>query len=143
VADAGVRPGDLVVDLGAGTGAVTRHLVERRAHVLAVELHPGRAGRLAERFPDVTVVRAAIADFRWPRRPFTVVANPPFADVSVLVRRLLDAERLVAAHLVVPVQVGQRWAGKRPDRVSHRRLPRSAFRPQAPVPTAVLHIGRR
>ena len=81
VADAGVRPGDLVLDIGAGTGAVTAPLVAAGARVIAVELHPERVAMLRERFAgdDVTVVRADVADLRLPRRPFRVVANPPFA----------------------------------------------------------------
>jgi SAM-dependent methyltransferase len=39
VADAAVRPGELVLDIGAGHGALTAELVERGARVVAVELH--------------------------------------------------------------------------------------------------------
>ncbi len=41
VADAGVRPGDLVLDIGAGDGAITAPLVVAGARVVAFELHPG------------------------------------------------------------------------------------------------------
>ena len=40
VADAAVCPGELVLDIGAGHGALTAKLVERGARVIAVELHP-------------------------------------------------------------------------------------------------------
>ena len=42
---ADVEPHDLVLDVGAGTGAITRHLVDAGARVVAVELHPARAAR--------------------------------------------------------------------------------------------------
>jgi 23S rRNA (adenine-N6)-dimethyltransferase len=142
VAEAGVRPGELVVDLGAGTGALTRPLLDAGAEVLAVELHPGRVAQLRASFPAATVIQASIEELRFPRRPFRVVANPPFAAGSALVRRLLES-RVTEAHLVLPVQVGQRWQQRRPDRVSYTRLPRSAFRPAARVPTAVVHLRRR
>lgn len=142
VAEAGVRPGELVVDLGAGNGALTRPLLDAGARVLAVELHPERIARLRTDLPEATVVPAAIEDFRFPRRPFRVVANPPFAAGSALVRRLLET-RVTEAHLVLPVPVAQRWRRRRPDRVAFTRLPASAFRPPARVPTAVLHLRRR
>ncbi len=52
----------LVVELGAGTGAITALLVERHPDVpmIAVELQPQMAQMLAERFPQVDV-RAASA----------------------------------------------------------------------------------
>ncbi len=91
VADAGVAPGDLVLDVGAGTGALTAPLVAAGARVIAVELHPGRAAALRRRFAgdDVVVVHADAADLRLPRRPFRVVANPPFARTTAILGRLL------------------------------------------------------
>src|SRR5258705_7761497 len=77
VADASIRPGELVVDLGAGTGPLTRHLLLAGARVLAVELHPGRVRALRERCPAATVIEVDARDFRWPNRPFRPVASPP------------------------------------------------------------------
>ena len=42
VASAAIRPGELVVDLGAGVGALTLPLLGAGARVIAVELHAGR-----------------------------------------------------------------------------------------------------
>jgi phospholipid N-methyltransferase len=52
----------LIVELGAGTGAITAGLVERHPHVptIAVELQDEMAQMLSERFPKVDV-RAASA----------------------------------------------------------------------------------
>lgn len=150
VAHAGVRPGDLVVDLGAGTGALTAPLVAAGAHVVAVELHPERAARLRARFADgpVTVVRADIAHLRLPRRPFTVVANPPFAIVAGTVRLLSQAQTaLRRADLVVPLHTARRILARRLPPDLHAsvdlRMPRSAFSPRPSVDVAVLTIRRR
>jgi 23S rRNA (adenine-N6)-dimethyltransferase len=56
VAEAGIRPGELVLDIGAGEGALTASLIKAGARVVAVELHPGRAARLRRRFADDTGV---------------------------------------------------------------------------------------
>ncbi|QGG96180.1 rRNA adenine N-6-methyltransferase family protein [Actinomarinicola tropica] len=156
VARTPVRPGDLVVDLGAGCGALTRHLVAAGAEVIAVELHPERLAELRRRFAGhpVTVVRADVRDLRLPRRPFRVVANPPFEATDAILRRLLGrGSALVSADLVLPRHAVERWAGpSAPGAGRWRRewhagsggaLPRRWFRPAAPMPIEVLRIRRR
>jgi 23S rRNA (adenine-N6)-dimethyltransferase len=54
VAAADVRPGELVLDIGAGQGALTRPLIKAGVRVIAVELHPGRAEALRRRFGTVS-----------------------------------------------------------------------------------------
>ncbi len=156
VGTARIRPDDLVLDIGAGAGALTSRLVSCGARVIAVELHPARARRLRRRFEGqpVVVVQADAADLRLPRRPFAVVANPPFAITTAVLRRLLGpGSRLQLGALVVPSQVGARWAaGRAPG--GHRwsrtfkvtvvtTLPAGAFRPAVPLAAAVLRIERR
>jgi 23S rRNA (adenine-N6)-dimethyltransferase len=156
VADADLRPGELVLDIGAGQGALTRHLVDAGARVLAVELHPGRAQRLRERFAEapVTVIQTDARSLRLPHCPFRVVASPPYAISSELLRMLLGScSRLVAADLVLQRAVVRRhveqWCATvgRPHRRwnarAGRALPRHAFRPAPQVDSAVLVIRRR
>lgn len=156
VADAGISPGDLVVDIGAGTGAVTAPLVAAGARVIAVELHPQRLALLRDRFADddVVVVRADAADLRLPRRPFRVVANPPFAATSQVLKRLLGpGSRLLRADLVVQRAAAHRWAAGRAPGAGRwardyevgmgRTVPRRAFTPRPPVDCSTLVITRR
>lgn len=141
-----VRPGDLVLDLGAGDGALTAPLVARGARVLAVELHAGRAAALRQRFSDddVTVLELDLTELRLPRRPFRVVASPPFAHTADVVRLVLRAEHLLSADLLLQRAAARRWAerrggGRRMLDVG-MRVPRSAFRPPPQVDAAVLRI---
>ena len=142
VAAAHVRRGELVLDIGAGDGALTRPLLDAGARVIAIELHSGRLQTLRRRFgnePRCKIVRADAADLYLPRRPFRVVANPPFNVSSALLRRLTTrGSRLVAADLVLQRAVAKKWAAG----ATLRPLPRSAFAPRPPVDAAVLVIRR-
>lgn len=155
VARAGVLPGDLVLDIGAGNGAVTAPLASAGARVIAFELHPRRAQQLRSRFAGcpVKVVQVDAVDLRLPRRPFRVVANPPFGITTGLLRRLLSpGSRLASAHLVVPRHVADRWSAPRAPGINRwrpsfavtvdRTLPRRAFRPPPPMETAVIRVVR-
>ncbi|MGH3496392.1 MAG: rRNA adenine N-6-methyltransferase family protein [Nocardioidaceae bacterium] len=156
VEDALVRPGQLVIDVGAGDGALTLPLLAAGARVIAIELHDGRAQRLRDRFCDaeLRVVQRDLAEFVFPRRPFRVVANPPYALSSLLLRRLLaPSSGLVAADVVLQrgVVAGV-LSGRVPGgaRVRRRysvdqglRLPANAFEPPPSVDSAVLVVRRR
>jgi 23S rRNA (adenine-N6)-dimethyltransferase len=157
VLGARVRPGDTVLDVGAGDGAITAALVEAGARVIAVELHPHRLAELHRRFdadPAVRVVRADAARLRLPRRPFRVVANPPFSVTSPLLRRLLvPGAAVTAIDVVLQRDAARRWAdgatagaarwcGEFDVRVGGA-VPRRAFRPRPTVDAAILVVRRR
>ena len=152
VADSPVRPGDLVVDLGAGTGALTGPLLDADARVIAVELHPGRASTLQERYgARIVLVRTDLRELRLPTRPFRVVASPPYQLSTALVAALLGTDLLLSADLVLQRATARRLAAA-PPRARHARryrlevgrpVPRKAFAPPPRVDSAVLRIRRR
>lgn len=91
---------------------------------------------------------------RLPRRPFRVVASPPYAITSPLLRLLLaPSSQLTAADLVLQRAVVRRYASGRATGPGHwrrrwrlqvgRSLPRRAFRPSPRVDSAVLVVRRR
>jgi 23S rRNA (adenine-N6)-dimethyltransferase len=143
VAETPVRRGDVVVDLGAGDGALTLPLARRGCRVLAVELHPRRASTLRERVEGspVAVLELDVATFRWPGHPFRVVANPPYAGVNLLVRRLLGLRQLRSADLVVAEGAARGLARRYAARAELGiRLPPDAFRNPPPAPARLVRI---
>jgi 23S rRNA (adenine-N6)-dimethyltransferase len=115
----GAGPGSLVLDLGAGYGAITAALAGTGARVIAVERDPRLAARLRRRFAAQPGVRVAETDLRtipWPGREFLVVANPPFAGTTGLARRLLGdpAVPLAGAELILAWGAARWLAAARP-----------------------------
>ncbi|WP_300611314.1 rRNA adenine N-6-methyltransferase family protein [Trebonia sp.] len=149
VAAAGIRPGELVLDIGAGEGALTGPLLRAGARVIAVELHARRARVLRQRFPGATVINADAAELRLPGRPFRVVANPPFSITAALLALLMARDsKLAAADLVLQRAVVREYLsrGAVPGRfrtAAGLALPRRAFQPRPRVDCAVLAIRRR
>lgn len=150
--------GDLALDLGAGYGALTGPLVGTGARVIAIELDPALVGRLRRRFGEESTVAVVEADLRvvpLPRRPFYVVANPPFALTTLLCRRLMSdpAVRLAGAELVLEwgaakwltrPEPGDREAGRwaaRYDIQLVRRIPTACFSP--PPSSDAAHVSVR
>jgi 23S rRNA (adenine-N6)-dimethyltransferase len=155
VLDAGVRPGELVLDLGAGRGIITRALRDAGARVVAVELD---AHVLADlRRLGVEVLRADALVVPLPREPFRVVANLPFAAGTAILRRLLDDPRLplVSSDVIVEWGLATKRAAVWPSTLTSvywgawyelsvaRRVPRACFAPPPSVDAAVLRAVRR
>jgi 23S rRNA (adenine-N6)-dimethyltransferase len=153
---AGIQRGDLVLDLGAGTGVLTTALAGAGARVVAVEIDPGLADGLRRRLPRVNVREEDVLRFALPREPFKVVANPPFDGATAMLRRLLEpSASLRTADVIVEwglaakrsavwpsTQLSTYWSGWFDLSVS-RRLSRCVFAPPPAVDAAVLRIVRR
>jgi 23S rRNA (adenine-N6)-dimethyltransferase len=115
----GARDGHLVLDLGAGRGAITAELAASGARVIAVEFDPRLAAGLRRRFDGdlgVRVVEADLRSFPLPRREFLVVASPPFSLTTALCRRLLgdSAVPLAGAELILQRGAARWLASPRP-----------------------------
>jgi 23S rRNA (adenine-N6)-dimethyltransferase len=149
--------GDLVVDIGAGTGRLTAELARVARRVVAVELDPVLASGLRGRWPNVDVTRGDATRVELPDEPFRVVANLPFARTTELLHRLLDdpGTPLVRADLIVEWAVAHKHAVPWPSSLNGvlwgawyetsltRRLSRHAFLPAPSVDAGVLVFRRR
>lgn len=107
---AALKPGETVLDAGAGRGAITGHLLKAVAPggtVVAVETMPDLVFRLKRMEGGVQVVQGDILAVRLPERLDAVVANPPYRILPAILKRLL-AHGFGRAVLVVPEELADR-----------------------------------
>lgn len=162
-----VAPGEVVVEIGPGDGALTRGLAARGARLLAVEIDPRRAAALVLEFAgnsDVSIETGDALDRSIGERlaerslppPAAVVGNLPYNVATPILRRAV-AERDAVSRVVATVQkeVAQRFAA-RPGSDAYGYLsvwsalsceaeilfdlPAGAFRPRPKVTSSVLRL---
>jgi 23S rRNA (adenine-N6)-dimethyltransferase len=163
VDSAAFAAGDLVVEIGAGRGALTYALARCGVQVVALEKDERWARSLrhevAGRGLDsaVRVLRCDALDYRMPRRPYRVIGSLPFGATTAILRHLLDdpGSCLVRADLIVQWEVARKRAVMPPSTLLSaawapwwsfevvRRIPATAFRPVPSVDAAVLCVTRR
>ncbi len=162
---ADLAPDDVVVEVGAGVGNLTRLLAEQAGRVLAVELDPALVEILRQQltgYPNVQIIQGdilqlanfPISQFPIPNLGYKVVGNLPYYITSAVLRHFLEdpprprlmvatvqrevAERIVAEPGDMSVlAVSVQFYG-RPQIVA--RIPAGAFYPAPQVDSAVLRI---
>ena len=161
-----IAPGDLVFEIGPGTGALTRPLLKQAGHVIAIELDPRLVEALRATFknaPNLTVVHAdaleadfvALAAAHAPSAAaIRFAGNLPYYITSAIVRRILECGIAWQSIIVtVQLEVAQRMVAAPGDMsllsVSTQfygkaelimRLPPGAFYPQPGVDSAVVRL---
>jgi len=113
VREAGVAPGDAVVEVGAGLGILSRALAEVADRVVSLEVDAGLVrlleaeallpANVALRHADALDVdlAALVAELGGPARPVRLVANLPYSVGSVVLRRVLDVRGSLAGWAVM------------------------------------------
>ena len=121
------RPGELLVEIGPGLGAMTNPLAERCGRLTVIELDRDLAARLRRR-PELDVVEADVlgVDFGAiaARRggALRVVGNLPYNISTPILFHLLDAvDSVVDQHFMLQKEVVERMAA-RPATKAYGRL---------------------
>ena len=150
----------VVVELGPGTGAVTRHIADRlagRGRQLAVEVNPALASRLARQHPRIEVVRAdarhlpELLDARGIGVADVIVSGLPWVGFDPATQSaLLGAVRAVMGPDSVFVTFGYRASRWTPPARRFRHLLRQTFDEvligrtiRLNVPPAFVYYARR
>lgn len=166
VADAGVGPGDRVLEVGAGFGSITLELARAGTHVLAVEFDRQLVPALREVAGGLPGVRIEAVDAMradWDRLlegdRWVLVANLPYnISVPLLVELLEDVPKIVRYVVMVQREVGERLVAGPGDeaygtvslRMSYRadtellrRVPADVFWPRPNVDSVLVRLDPR
>jgi len=159
-----IHPGDQVLELGAGTGVLTRELAKRARRVVAVELERNMLSLLGEttrNFTNVELIERNLlyvdpADI-FGSEPYKLVANLPYYITAPTFRHFLESAnppRLIV--VMVQYEVAQRIVAEpgdlsllgvsiqfygKPKIIAH--VPARAFYPAPKVDSAILRIDTK
>ncbi|WP_432118039.1 ErmE/ErmH/ErmO/ErmR family 23S rRNA (adenine(2058)-N(6))-methyltransferase [Streptomyces sp. bgisy032] len=153
------RPVPLLLEVGAGTGALTAPLARRSRELRAYEIDPRLVPVLRSRFSGTPHVRVVGGDFlaaRPPGTPFSVAGNVPFSRTAAVVGWCLRAPALTDATLLTQLEYARKRTGdyggwtlltvRTWPRYEWRllgRVGRRSFRPVPRVDAGVLRVERR
>lgn len=158
---AGLSGSEVVLEIGAGLGALTRRLAEEAKSVVAVEFDRRIIPALEESVGDLDNVTVIVADaLRLDLREtmggqdYSVVANIPYNITSALIRKLMEADhRPREVILTIQKEVAERITAEAGDMsllalsvqlygrpVLKAEIPRDSFYPSPDVDSAVLFI---
>jgi 16S rRNA (adenine1518-N6/adenine1519-N6)-dimethyltransferase len=118
-----LSPTDTVLEIGAGTGALTEKLAQTVKRVVAVELDDRLFTVLRaemERYPNVELLFADILGVNLAEvmgdDPYVVVANVPYYITSAILRMLLEtSHRPTRLIMTIQTEVAERIIAKPPD----------------------------
>lgn len=120
---ADIAPGDLVVEIGPGTGSLTEVLARRAGRVIAVELDARLEPLLEARFartPNVDLVYGDILEtdvgLLTGGAPYLVVANVPYYITGAILRHLFESQpRPARMVLTMQLEVAEKLVAKPGD----------------------------
>jgi 16S rRNA (adenine1518-N6/adenine1519-N6)-dimethyltransferase len=159
-----ISPADFCwIEIGAGHGEITEHLLKSGVPVIAVELDPPLVGslqRLAQNHPNLTVVSGDVLETDLTAlaagRRIRIYGNLPYYITSPILHHFFQyAAQIDVAHIVIQFEVAARLTARpgtkqygylsvatqfyaRPEFVL--RLPPAAFRPPPEVASALVTL---
>ncbi|NMB92476.1 MAG: ribosomal RNA small subunit methyltransferase A [Parcubacteria group bacterium] len=167
-----IKPNDLILEIGPGTGVLTAAILQTGAKVIAIEKDPRLVKFLENRFkntPNLQIIQGDIRDILNPKqlschsrisgnlKDYKVVGNIPYYLTSHLIQLLLELKHQPKVIVfMVQKEVAQRIVAQPPQMnlltVSVQFyaqpkiicfVPKSAFWPQPKVDSAIIKLSPR
>jgi len=155
-----IGPNDLVVEIGPGKGMITRALLKRAGHVIAVEQDPKFIAELSllDIQDQFQLVVADFLEWQLPKMEYKVFSNPPFNYTADIVSKLTSSEvPPTDIFLIMQEAAAYRYAGIPYERNSQisillsvdftveivRKISRHYFQPRPNVSIVFVHFAKR
>jgi len=155
-----IAPGDNVLEIGPGRGALTEQVVQRNpGRYVVLEMDDALAGALELKHPQIEVVRGDALTYDWAglaeADKWKIVGNLPYNIASPLIWDIVSLAHFERAVFMVQLEAGQRLVAHSGGRdygalsvfvQSNARaemlfkVPPQVFRPQPKVTSAVLRF---
>lgn len=142
-----------ILEIGAGDGALTRHLAALERPLMAIDIDEHRVKKLRRTLPNISVFHADALHF--PMSTENIVGNIPFHLTTPILRRLLKQQQWNTAVLLTQWEVARKRAGvggRTMMTAQHApwfsfelqgRVPRWGFTPAPNVDGGILTVRRR
>jgi 16S rRNA (adenine1518-N6/adenine1519-N6)-dimethyltransferase len=157
------RPGDHIIEIGPGRGALTESLVQSGCDLTTIEIDRDLAAELTVRFPGLTLVLADVLtvdfDALCAGQRLRIVGNLPYnISTPLLFKLFLHGPRIIDMYFTLQLEVVERMIAK-PSNKNYGRLsimtqyhchpeqlfevPSAAFTPSPKVTSAVVQLRPR
>lgn len=160
VSQSSISKGDLVYDIGAGSGTISEALLNKGARVIAIEKDPRLYHKCKARFLKRDRFELYLDDFliwEFPRgQRFRVFSNIPFSRTADIINKLLFGATLPEdCYLIIQKEAAEKYAGINGDTLTSLLLKplfwvdiiyyfrRTDFRPVPSVDVVLLQVEKR
>lgn len=150
---------DLVLEIGPGSGIITRELAQTAAQVQAIEIDRKLIPELQESLsdcPNVEIVAGDILKIPLPQQPFSIFSNIPFNITAPIMQKFLWAKNPPQeAWLIMQQEAADKFIGKGASTESSvlfqpwftfsqaAHINRFEFRPVPSIHASLLHMSHR
>jgi 16S rRNA (adenine1518-N6/adenine1519-N6)-dimethyltransferase len=146
---------DIIIEVGAGRGALTAELLKKAGKVVALEIDKDLIPELQKEFGEqkkIQIINQDVLTFAPPLEPYKVIANIPYYITSPIIRHFLQRKNQPTIMvLLIQKEVAERIVSKEHSILSLTirlfadaqitcTVPRTAFTPQPKVESAVIKI---
>ena len=160
IEQADINREDTVLDIGAGKGFLTVHLLKRARNVIAIENDTALVKHLHKLFSNERNVKVSGSDFRSfeiPKTPFKVVSNIPYGITSYIFKIIMyeEVENFLGGSIILQLESAKKLFARKiynPYTVLYhtffklkitREVSPESFLPPPTVKSALLHIKRK